>query len=127
MTELSVISTDQAPKAVGPYSQAIRAGSLLFCSGQIPLHPETQQLVVADIAQQTEQVCQNLGAVLKAAGLNFTRVLKTKCYLKDMNDFSYFNEVYGRYFGKFKPARATVEVSRLPKDVKIEIEAIASF
>ena len=127
MQELSVITTNDAPQAIGPYSQAIRAGNLLFCSGQIPLDPKTQALVAGDVKAQTERVCLNLQGVLKAAGLDFSRVVKTTCFLKDMNQFSDFNSVYEKFFGSAKPARATVEVARLPKDVLVEIELVASF
>lgn len=121
------ISTDKAPKAIGPYSQAVHAGNFLFCSGQIPLDPDTQQLVTGDIKVQTERVCRNLEGVLKAAGLGFSNVVKTTCFLKDMNEFTAFNEVYEKYFGEAKPARATVQVARLPKDVSVEIDLIAVF
>jgi len=127
MEELSPIFTKNAPEAIGPYSQAVRAGNLLLCSGQIPLDPQTQQLVEGDIKIQTERVLQNLEAVLKEAGLDFSRVVKTTCYLKDMTMFADFNEVYSKYFGDAKPARATVGVARLPKDVLVEVDLIASF
>lgn len=127
MQELTVISTPNAPGAIGPYSQAIRVGNLLFCSGQVPLDPKTMQVVTGDIKVQTERVCLNLQAVLEAAGTDFKRVVKTTCYLKDMNQFSDFNSVYEKFFGASKPARATVEVARLPKDVAVEIELIAAF
>ncbi len=127
MQETTIISTKDAPGAIGPYSQAVRVGQLLFLSGQIPLDPKTQELVKGDIKAQTERVCLNLQAVLHAAGLDFQRVVKTTCYLKDMNEFAAFNEVYGQYFGASKPARATVQVARLPKDVSVEIDLIAAF
>ncbi len=127
MTELSIISTKEAPEAIGPYSQAVRCGQLLFCSGQIPLDPKTMQIVDGDVKAQAEQVCRNIAGVLKAAGLDFNRVVKATCFLKNMNDFVAFNEVYSKYFGATKPARSTVEVARLPKDVLVEIEVIASF
>lgn len=127
MINLSATATIHAPKAIGPYSQAVRAGDFLFCSGQIPLSPETQQIVGQDIKEQTKQVCENLKAVLAASQLDFSRVVKTTCYLKDMGTFSAFNEVYETYFGSSKPARATVEVARLPKDVLVEIDLIAAF
>lgn len=126
MNELAKISTNDAPGAIGPYSQAVRVGSLLFCSGQIPLDPSTMQIVNGGIKEQTERVCLNLKAVLSAAGLGFERVVKTTCYLKDMNQFAEFNTIYEKYFGMSKPARATVEVARLPKDVLVEIELIAA-
>jgi len=127
MIDIKAVSTEKAPKAIGPYSQAIHAGNMLFCSGQIPLSPETQELITGDIKAQTEQVCKNLEAVLKKAGLDFSRVIKTTCYLKDISQFVEFNEVYGKYFGGAKPARATVEVARLPKDVLVEVDLIAVF
>jgi len=127
MTELTVISTKDAPEAIGPYSQAVRCGQLLFCSGQIPLHPQTMQIVEGDVRVQTERVCQNIAGVLKAAGLDFNRVVKATCFLKNMNDFVAFNETFSKYFGASKPARSTVEVARLPKDVLVEIEVIAAF
>jgi 2-iminobutanoate/2-iminopropanoate deaminase len=127
MTELTIISTKDAPEAIGPYSQAVRCGQLLFCSGQIPLDPKTMQIVDGDVKTQAEQVCRNIAGVLKAAGLDFNRVIKATCFLKNMNDFVAFNEVYSKYFGATKPARSTVEVARLPKDVLVEIEVIASF
>ncbi len=127
MTELTIISTKDAPEAIGPYSQAVRCGQLLFCSGQIPLDPKTMQIVDGDVKAQAEQVCRNIAGVLKAAGLDLNRVIKATCFLKNMNDFVAFNEVYSKYFGATKPARSTVEVARLPKDVLVEIEVIASF
>lgn len=122
----TAISTTSAPAAIGPYAQAIRAGGLLFCSGQIPLDPASGALVGAgDVAAQTRRVLDNLGAVLEAGGASFDSVVKTTIFLSDMNDFATVNEVYAERFGADPPARATVEVSRLPKDVKVEIEAIA--
>ena len=120
-----IISTGKAPKAIGPYSQAIRVGDLIFVSGQIPLDPETGSIVAGDIDVQTERVLNNISAVLEAARSSMEDVVKTVIYLKDMADFSKFNESYARFFAKNPPARATVEVSRLPKDVRIEIDAIA--
>lgn len=120
-----VISTDRGPRAIGPYSQAIRANGFLFLSGQVSLDPATQQLVPGGIAQQTERVLENLKGVLEAAGSSLARVVKTTVYLKDMNDFSAMNEVYARYFPNDPPARATVEVARLPKDARVEIDLIA--
>lgn len=125
--KLEIVTTDHAPKAIGPYSQAVRAGDFLFCSGQIPLDPTNQNLVQGDIREQTTRVCENLRGVLSAQGLDFSRVVKTTCYLKDMNQFGLFNEVYEKFFGSAKPARATVEVARLPKDVLVEIELVAAF
>ena len=127
MKEKTVISTSDAPQAIGPYSQAIRVGDILFCSGQIPLDPKTQQLVTGDVKVQTDRVCQNILGVLKAAGLTVDRVVKATCFLKNMNDFQAFNETFEKYFGEVKPARSTVEVARLPKDVAVEIEVIASY
>lgn len=122
----TVISTDRAPRAIGPYSQAIAAGALVFCSGQIALDPATGQLVGADdVAAQTRQVLDNLEAVLAAAGAGFGQVVKTTIFLADMNDFAVVNQVYAERVGAEPPARATVEVSRLPRDVRVEIDAIA--
>jgi 2-iminobutanoate/2-iminopropanoate deaminase len=121
------ISSAGAPKAIGPYSQAIRAGQLLFLSGQVPLDPATGQLIGGDIAAQTRRVMDNLGAVLHAAGLSFADVVRTTIFLADINDFAAVNEVYGSYFSAPAPARATVEVARLPKDARVEIDAIANF
>ena len=120
-----VISTDRGPRAIGPYSQAIRANGFLFLSGQVSLDPATQQLVQGGIAAQTTRVLENLKAILEAAGSSLARVVKTTVYLKDMNDFAAMNEVYARYFPSAPPARATVEVARLPKDARVEIELIA--
>jgi 2-iminobutanoate/2-iminopropanoate deaminase len=119
------LSAAGAPPAIGPYSPAIRAGNLLFISGQIPLRPDTGQLVDGDIEVQTEQVMQNLAALLHAAGAGFEQVVKTTVYMTDLNDFSVMNAVYLRYIVAPPPARATVQVSRLPRDVKVEIDAIA--
>lgn len=127
MKEITIISTKDAPQAIGPYSQAVRVGDLLFCSGQVPLDPATMTMVPGDIKAQTERVCLNLQAVLHGAGLDFKRVVKANCYLKDMNHFADFNSVYEKYFGVSKPARATVEVARLPKDSLVEIDIIASY
>jgi 2-iminobutanoate/2-iminopropanoate deaminase len=121
------ISSVGAPKAIGPYSQAIRAGQLLFLSGQVPLDPATGQLVGGDIAAQTRRVMDNLGAVLNAAGLSFADVVRTTIFLADINDFAAVNEVYGSYFSAPAPARATVQVARLPKDARVEIDAVAAF
>jgi 2-iminobutanoate/2-iminopropanoate deaminase len=120
-----VIATDEAPKAIGPYSQAIKANGFVFVSGQIPLDPATQQLVDGDVAAQTERVLENLSGILKAAGSSLERVVKAGVFLKNMSDFAAMNEVYGRYFTQNAPARATVEVARLPKDVLVEIDVIA--
>lgn len=121
----SAIKTDSAPAAVGPYSQAVRAGRWLFVSGQIALDPATGALVDGDIAAQTRQVMLNIGAVLAAAGSSFEDVVKTTVYLADLDDFSAMNEVYGSFFAAPAPARATIEASRLPRNAKVEIEAIA--
>ena len=120
-----VIATDQAPKAIGPYSQAVKANGFVFVSGQIPLDPATQQLVEGDVAAQTERVLQNLSGILKAAGSSLEQVVKAGVFLKNISDFAAMNEVYGRHFTQNPPARATVEVARLPKDVLVEIELIA--
>lgn len=119
------ISTDRAPGAIGPYSQAIRAAGLIFCSGQIPIDPKTGDFVSDDVAEQTEQVLRNLTAVLEAAGTTLNDVVKTTVFLADMNDFAAMNEVYGRYFSENKPARATVQAARLPRDARVEIDCIA--
>jgi 2-iminobutanoate/2-iminopropanoate deaminase len=121
------VTTASAPKAIGPYSQAIRAGSLLFVSGQVPIDPETGNLVDGDIATQTRRVFDNIGAILKAAHGTFDQVVRTTVYLADMNDFAAMNEVYGTYFSSPAPARATVQVARLPKDARVEIDVIASL
>ena len=120
-----VISTDRGPRAIGPYSQAIRANGFLFLSGQVALDPATQQLVAGDIATQTTRVLENLKGILEAADSSLDRVVKTTVYLKDMNDFAAMNEVYARYFPADPPARATVEVARLPKDARVEIDLVA--
>jgi 2-iminobutanoate/2-iminopropanoate deaminase len=120
-----VIATPHAPQAIGPYSQAIRANGFIFTSGQIPLDPATQQIVEGGVAAQTEQVLHNLEAILKAAGSGLDKVVRTGVYLKDMGEFAAMNEVYARFFPTNAPARATVEVARLPKDVRVEIDAIA--
>jgi len=120
-------SSDNAPKAIGPYSQAVRVGDLLFLSGQVPLDPATGQLIEGDISAQTRRVMENLDAVLKSAGLSFADVARTTIFLADMNDFAKVNEVYGSYFTEPFPARATVQVARLPKDARVEIDAIAFF
>src|SRR5436190_24183272 len=121
------VSSPEAPKAIGPYSQAVRAGQLLFLSGQVPIDPATGQLVGGDIAAQTRRVFDNLGAVLKAGGRSFDDVVRTTVFLADMNDFAAMNEVYGQYFKDPYPARATVQVARLPKDSRVEIDVIASY
>jgi 2-iminobutanoate/2-iminopropanoate deaminase len=120
-----VIATNAGPKAIGPYSQAIKANGLVFLSGQIALDPATQQLISGDVAAQTERVLQNLAGILTAAGSSLQQVVKTTVFLKNMSDFAAMNEVYGRYFTEAPPARSTVEVARLPKDVLVEIDVIA--
>jgi 2-iminobutanoate/2-iminopropanoate deaminase len=120
-----VISTEGAPKAIGPYSQAIRAGGLLFTSGQVAIDPATQQVIAGDVAAQTDRVLKNLAAVLQASGSGFEKVLRCTVFLKNMGDFAAMNEVYARYFTSAPPARSTVEVARLPKDALVEIDAIA--
>ncbi len=122
-----VVATDKAPKAIGPYSQAIRAGSFVFCSGQIALDPATNQLIQGDVAAQTERVLKNLSAVLAQAGASLEQAVKTTVFLKSMGDFAAMNEVYGRFFSKHPPARSTVEAARLPKDVLVEIDVIAAL
>jgi 2-iminobutanoate/2-iminopropanoate deaminase len=119
------VATDRAPKAIGPYSQAIRAGSLLFCSGQIPLDPVTGALVGGDIAAQTRQVFANITAILQAAGTSLDRVVKTTVFLADMNDFAAMNEVYATFFTSPAPARSTVAAAGLPRNARIEIDVIA--
>ena len=119
------VQSEGAPKAIGPYSQAIKANGLVFASGQIPLDPASGQIVEGDIAQQTERVLNNLKAVLEAAGTSLDRVVKTTVFLADLGDFGAMNEAYGRFFGDPPPARSTVEVSRLPRDARIEIDVIA--
>lgn len=120
-----VISTEQGPKAIGPYSQAIRANGFVFVSGQIPIDPRTQQMVEGDVARQTARVLENLKGIVEGAGSSLARVVKTTVYLKDLGDFAAMNEVYGRYFPTNPPARATVEVARLPKEARVEIDLIA--
>jgi 2-iminobutanoate/2-iminopropanoate deaminase len=122
---MDIIATDRAPGAIGPYSQAVRAGNLVFASGQIPIDPATGQFVPGGIAEQTEQVLRNLTAVFEGAGLTLKHVIKTTVFLADMDDFTAMNEVYGRFFVEQPPARATVEAARLPRDARVEIEAIA--
>lgn len=119
------IHTAGAPRALGPYSQAIVTEGLVFCAGQGPMDPETNTLVEGDVAVQTERTLKNLGAVLEAAGVGFEDVVKTTCFLRDMDDFKAFNEVYGRFFPEPYPARTTIEAARLPLDIAVEIEAIA--
>jgi 2-iminobutanoate/2-iminopropanoate deaminase len=120
-----VISTPDAPKAIGPYSQAIKAGGFVFTAGQVALDPASGQVVPGDIAAQTERVLKNLAAILQAAGSGFEKVVRCTVFLKSMNDFAAMNGIYGRYFTAAPPARSTVEVARLPKDVLVEIDVIA--
>jgi 2-iminobutanoate/2-iminopropanoate deaminase len=121
----TAISAPDAPKAIGPYSPAIRAGNLLFVSGQIPIDPATGTVVDGDVSSQTDRVMRNIGALLEAAGCGFEHVVRTTVFLADLNDFAAVNEVYGRFVLDPPPARATVQVSRLPRDVRVEIDAIA--
>ena len=121
------VHTDKAPKAMGPYSQAIRVGELLFCAGQTPLDPATGNMVEGDIEAQTRRVLQNLGAVVEAAGTSMSKVVKTTVFLQDMNDFQRMNAVYGEFFPKDPPARSTVQVARLPRDARVEIELVATY
>ena len=120
-----VVSTDKAPKAIGPYSQAVVAGEMVFLSGQIPLDPQSQQMVQGDVRAQTERVMDNLAAVLAAAGVGFAQVVKATIFLTDLNDFSVVNEVYGKRFPSAPPARSTVQVAALPKGARVEIDLIA--
>ena len=122
---MHIISTDKAPKAIGPYSQAVVHHGIAYLSGQIPLDPATMQVVEGDITVQTERVFENMRAVLEACGTSFDRVMKTTVFLKDMGEFAKMNEVYGRYFSSNPPARSTVQAAALPRDVKVEIECIA--
>lgn len=123
----SAISSPDAPKAIGPYSSALRAGSLLFISGQVPLDPATGTMVAGDVAAQTHRVLENIGALLKAGGLTFADLVRTTVFLADMNDFTAMNEVYRAYFSEPYPARSTVQAARLPRDARIEIDAIAMY
>ncbi len=122
---VGVVATDQAPKAIGPYSQAMEVNGVIYTAGQVALDPQSGQLVGATAAEQTEQVLKNLAAVLGAAGSSLQDVVKTTVYLADMNDFAAMNEVYTKHFGKHKPARSTVQAARLPRDARVEIDAIA--
>ena len=125
MADMKQVETKHAPAAIGPYAQAQIVGNLVFTAGQIPLDPQSMELVPGDIAEQTERVMLNLKGILEAAGASLSSVVKTTVFLRDMGDFAAMNEVYGRHFGAHKPARSTVQAARLPKDVAIEIEAIA--
>jgi 2-iminobutanoate/2-iminopropanoate deaminase len=121
-----IISTNEAPAAIGPYSQAVRSGSFLFCSGQIPLDPKSGQIVAGDITAQTRRVLDNIAAVLRAEGLSFDHVVKTTIFLTNLGDFQTVNEIYGSYFKRNPPARSTVQVAALPKGANVEIEVIAA-
>ncbi len=121
-----IISTNEAPAAIGPYSQAVRSGNFLFCSGQIPLDPKSGQIVSGDIAAQTRRVLDNIAAVLRAEGLAFDSVVKTTIFLTNLGDFQTVNEIYGSYFKQNPPARSTVQVSALPKGANVEIEIVAT-
>ena len=120
-----IISTENAPGAIGPYSQAVKTGGMVFCSGQIPIDVATGEFVSNDVAEQTEQVLKNLSAVLEAAGTSLNNVVKTTVFLADMSDFAAMNEIYAKYFNENKPARATVQAARLPRDARVEIDCIA--
>jgi 2-iminobutanoate/2-iminopropanoate deaminase len=125
--QIQTIGTDHAPKAIGPYSQAVRSGNLLFCSGQIPLDPASNQIVAGGIREQTERVLKNIAAVLASQGIGLDHVLKTTVFMTNLAGFAAMNEVYGRYFRSNPPARSTVQVAALPRGAEIEIEAIAAF
>ena len=120
-----IVSTENAPDAIGPYSQAVKTNGMVFCSGQIPIDVKTGEFVSSDVAEQTHQVLKNLSAVLAAAGSGLNNVVKTTVFLADMNDFTAMNEVYAEYFSENKPARATVQAARLPRDARVEIDCIA--
>jgi 2-iminobutanoate/2-iminopropanoate deaminase len=126
MSVREAVSTEDAPKAIGPYSQAVRAGELLFVSGQVPLDPATGQMIEGDVREQTRQVMSNLGAILKAAGMSYGHVVRTTVFLADLNDIIAMNEVYGTFFESPLPARSTVQAARLPRDARIEIDVIAA-
>jgi 2-iminobutanoate/2-iminopropanoate deaminase len=123
----TIIRSSSAPAPIGPYSQAVKAGNMLFISGQIALDPHSGELITGNIIEETDRVMQNIAAILKEAGLDFSSVVKTSIFLKDMNDFGTVNEVYGKYFTENPPARETVQVAKLPKDVNVEISVIAGF
>ncbi|HYW11120.1 MAG TPA: RidA family protein [Longimicrobium sp.] len=124
---MQTVHTDNAPAAIGPYSQAIVANGFVFTAGQVPFDPVSMQIVEGDVAVQTEQVMRNLQAILQQAGADLSTVVKTTVFLRDMNDFAAMNEVYARHFGEHKPARSTVQVARLPRDVAVEIECVATL
>jgi 2-iminobutanoate/2-iminopropanoate deaminase len=121
------VATDRAPEAIGPYSQAVRSGPFVFCSGQVPLDPSSGELIEGSVGDQSRRAMENLSAVLEAAGANFDSVVKVTAYLTDMGDFPEFNEVYGSYFGADPPARATVGVASLPKGARVEVECVAEI
>ena len=127
MSTKTVINSPHAPAPIGPYSQAVKAGELLFVSGQVAIDPQTNDMVDQDIQAETHQVMRNLGAILETAGLNYTHIIKCSIFVRSMDDFASINEAYGEYFPEHAPARETVEVSRLPKDVGVEISCIAQF
>jgi 2-iminobutanoate/2-iminopropanoate deaminase len=122
---LSAVSTESAPKALGPYSQAIRAGQFLFVSGQVPIDPATGDLVPGNIGDQTRRACENIGEILRAGGASFQHVVRTTVYLADLSDFAAMNEVYASFFTPPQPARSTIQAARLPRDARIEIDVIA--
>lgn len=124
---LEILHTDDAPKAIGPYAQAVKANGFLFTAGQIPLHPVSMEIVEGDVAAQTEQVLANLSAVLAAAGVTWADVVKTTCFLRTMDDFAAFNAVYARVLGEARPARSTVAVAGLPRNVSVEVELVAAL
>ncbi|KAJ3041029.1 2-iminobutanoate/2-iminopropanoate deaminase [Rhizophlyctis rosea] len=125
MSTLTHINTDKAPKAIGPYSQAVVANGMVYTAGQVAFDPKTMEIVEGDVQVQTDRVLTNLKAVLEAAGSSFDKVVKTTVFLKNMNDFAKMNEIYAKHFGDARPARSAVEVARLPRDVLVEIEAVA--
>lgn len=127
MPDLQRVQTDDAPVAIGPYSQAIVFGGLVFTAGQIPLDPASGEMVEGSVTEQSERVLQNLSAVLEAAGASLQSVIKTTVFLHDMGDFAAMNEVYGRFFGEHRPARSAVQAARLPRDARVEIEAVAAL
>ena len=124
---LATIHTDKAPQAIGPYSQAVKCNGLVFVSGQIPINPATGELLAGTAGEKTKLVLENIGRILEEAGTSFDKVVKTTIYLTDLNEFDEVNKIYGEFFSSHKPARATVQVARLPKDVSVEIDAIASL
>lgn len=124
---LETLHTDSAPRAIGPYAQAVRANGFLFTAGQIALDPQTMEIVGTDVATQTERVLQNLGAILDEAGADWSKVVKTTVFLRDMADFAAMNDVYARVFGEARPARSTVAVAGLPRDVRVEIEMVVAL